>query len=118
MAIHGREAELEAVSAAIAAALDGESRPVVVVGEAGIGKSALLDAAALRADEAGLVLLRGSAVEHERDVPFALAAAVLEDHVQADELVSEHLSSADRFRHHRALRAAVDDIAGARPFAL
>ncbi|HEX8119728.1 MAG TPA: AAA family ATPase [Solirubrobacteraceae bacterium] len=141
MAIHGRDAELSAVSGAVEAALSGTSRPVVLVGEAGIGKSALVAAAAERARDAGLVLLRGRAVEPEEDVPFALAAAVLDDHADAarPETLSAHgpelaailpsvpapadgaaesLVAAERFRYHRALRALVDDIAADAPYAL
>ena len=54
---------------------------LVVVGEPGIGKTALLEAAAERAGAAGLLTLAGRAAEHEREVPFALAVAALDDHV-------------------------------------
>jgi DNA-binding CsgD family transcriptional regulator len=141
MAIHGRDAELSAVSGAIEAAVGGVSRPVVLVGEAGIGKSALLAAAADRARDAGLVVLRGRAVEPETDVPFALAAAILDDHAAAAraETLAAHgpelaailpsvaapagrpadpPAASERFRYHRALRALVDDVAADRPYAL
>ena len=59
----------------------GDSRVLVVVGEPGIGKTALLEAAAARAGAAGLLTLEGRAAEHEREVPFALAVAALDDHV-------------------------------------
>ena len=43
---------------------------VLVAGEAGIGKTALLGATAERAAAAGMLVLPGRAAEHERDVPF------------------------------------------------
>jgi DNA-binding NarL/FixJ family response regulator len=123
MALQGRDAELRAASAAIEAARGGATRPLVIVGEAGIGKTALLDALAGRAGEAGLLVVRGVAVEHEADVPFALATAVLEDH--ADDLdavlpagAASEGAGAERFRYHRALRSLLDDVAGGKPFAL
>jgi DNA-binding CsgD family transcriptional regulator len=141
MALHGRDAELAVVAGALDAALDGAWRPVVVVGEPGIGKSALLAAAAPAAAERDVAVLRGRAVADERDVPFALAAAVLDDHAGAAraetiealgaELAAvlpsaphaaggarEAVGAAERFRYHRALRALVDDLADGRPFAL
>jgi predicted ATPase len=59
----------------------GASRVIAVVGEPGIGKTALLEATAERARAAGLLALEGRAAEHERAVPFAVAVAALDDHV-------------------------------------
>src|SRR4051794_22843272 len=127
MALHGRDAELRAVSSALEAARAGAPRPLVVVGEPGIGKTALLGAAEALARDAGLLVLRSRAVERERVLPFALAAATLDD--PAGEAGSPALDAvnalgpalagpAERFRYHRALRALVDDVADGRPFAL
>ena len=54
----------------------GGSRVLAVLGEAGIGKSALLAAIAARA--APLLVAAGRAAEHERDLPFALALDALD----------------------------------------
>src|SRR4051794_29690434 len=107
MVLHGRDAEIRAVSSALEAAAAGATRAILVVGEAGIGKTALLAAATERARDGGLVVLHARAVEQERDVPFALAAAALEEHADLDELEAELHGPGERFRHHRVLRALV-----------
>ncbi len=65
----GREAELERVRAVLAAARGGRAGSLALVGEAGVGKTALLDAAAESAD--GLRVLRTRGVEAEAELPFA-----------------------------------------------
>jgi len=72
-----RERELEALSAALAAAADGAGSTVMIEGPAGIGKSRLLAAAAATARAAGLRLLEGRGIELERDVPFGVAIELL-----------------------------------------
>ncbi|MBJ7472894.1 MAG: DUF2791 family P-loop domain-containing protein, partial [Solirubrobacteraceae bacterium] len=66
----GRADELAALADGLESALQGEARAVEIVGEAGIGKTALLDALADTASRAGAVVLRGRTAEFERDVPF------------------------------------------------
>lgn len=61
-----RDAELREMAGAIAAARGGDGRLVVVEGEAGIGKSTLLDAAAEMARRDGLTVLQGRGGELER----------------------------------------------------
>lgn len=65
----GREREREAIGRALERARAGESATVVLVGEAGIGKTALLDYAADRA--AGMRVLRARGIESEAQIPFA-----------------------------------------------
>ncbi|MBB5957500.1 DNA-binding CsgD family transcriptional regulator [Saccharothrix tamanrassetensis] len=65
--LHGRSSELAVVDRLLADARAGRSGVLVVRGEAGIGKSALLDHVA--ADD--FRVLRGTAVESESVVPFA-----------------------------------------------
>ncbi|RKQ84928.1 regulatory LuxR family protein [Solirubrobacter pauli] len=120
---------------AIAEVRGGGSRVLVVVGEPGIGKTALLEAAAEQAAAAGLLTLPARAAEHEREVPFALAVAAFDDHVGSMhptrvEALGPDLGAvlpagaagavptAERFRHHRALRALVESTARERPAAL
>jgi DNA-binding CsgD family transcriptional regulator len=137
----GRDSELAAVERAVQAVRGGESRVVLISGEPGIGKTALLQAAAERAGAAGLTTLSGRAAEHEREVPFALAVAALDDHVASlhprrVEALGPALgavlpaaahgvtppaaaeAAAERFRYHRALRALVELLARERPLAL
>ncbi|MEV0148825.1 MULTISPECIES: AAA family ATPase [unclassified Nonomuraea] len=58
----GRAAELAAIDELIAASADGRGTAVMIVGEAGIGKSRLLAEAAARASAAGMEVLAGRAV--------------------------------------------------------
>ncbi|TDC22468.1 helix-turn-helix transcriptional regulator [Streptomyces sp. 8K308] len=65
----GRQAEQRAIAALLADAAAGRSGALVLRGEPGIGKTALLDHAATAAD--GLRLLRGTGIEVEAELPFA-----------------------------------------------
>ncbi|MFI6298589.1 LuxR C-terminal-related transcriptional regulator [Nonomuraea sp. NPDC050790] len=80
--LHGRAAELAAVDRIVRAAREGGSGTLVLRGEPGIGKSALLDHAAAAAEDlraprddgiqsAGLRVLRGCGIESEAELPFA-----------------------------------------------
>ena len=64
----GRESERRVIEPLIAGARVGQSGVLVLVGEAGIGKTALLDWAASRG--AGMTILRATGIEAEREVPF------------------------------------------------
>ncbi len=138
----GREDELAALDAALAEARRGAGAALALVGEAGIGKSALL--AALRERAGGMLVLDGRASEHERDVPFGVLVDALDDAVSTvhprrlealgeDRLaelaavlpaVARHLEGsagtvgrepADRFHMHRALRGLLELLGGAQP---
>jgi DNA-binding CsgD family transcriptional regulator len=50
-----------------------------MLGEAGVGKTALLDVAAERARQAGMLVLHGSGTEFEADIPYAGLNQVLLD---------------------------------------
>lgn len=70
LALHARESELASLADLIANA--GEGGGVLVVrGEAGIGKSTLLEAARGLADAAGMAVLRAAGVQSEAQLPFA-----------------------------------------------
>jgi len=103
MELLGREKELAAAGAAIAAVGEGAPRSLAVMGEAGIGKSALLLAVQERAGGAGLLVLSGRAAEHERDVPFGLVVDALDDHVAA--------------MHHRRVETVGPELAAVLPSA-
>ena len=68
-ALVGRDAELDAIDRLIEAAARGESSLLLVRGEAGIGKTRLLDRLSHRAAERRFAVLRGRATELESDVP-------------------------------------------------
>jgi DNA-binding CsgD family transcriptional regulator len=65
----GRDRERAEIQAALAQARSGESATLALVGEPGIGKTALLEYAAEHAD--GLALLRARGIESEAQIPFA-----------------------------------------------
>lgn len=67
----GRERELERIDRVLARAAAGGSGALLVTGESGIGKSALLRAAGARAEAAGATVLRASGWESEAGIPYA-----------------------------------------------
>ena len=67
--LYGRRAECDALERLLADARRSRSGVLVVRGEAGVGKSALLDHAAGRAE--GMTVLRAAGVESEAELPFA-----------------------------------------------
>jgi DNA-binding CsgD family transcriptional regulator len=84
MMLLGRRVECEALDGVLADALNGHSRAVVLRGEAGAGKSALLDYVAERV--AGWRVATAVAIESEMELPFSglhqLCAPLL-DHLDA-----------------------------------
>src|SRR3954454_5678283 len=70
MPLYGREPEMDAFDALLEG-LESHGAAVIVRGEAGIGKSALLDAVALRGQLRGMAVLRATGVPSEADLPFA-----------------------------------------------
>lgn len=69
MSFVARKAELRAIEDLLRAAADGHGGVLVVAGEAGMGKTALIDAATSGLDE--WRVLRASGTEFERDLPYA-----------------------------------------------
>src|SRR6478609_2382330 len=69
MWLRGRNAECQFLDAAVADALDGRSRAVVIRGEAGIGKSALLDHLTDQLD--GWHVARALGVEAEMELAYS-----------------------------------------------
>jgi DNA-binding CsgD family transcriptional regulator len=74
----GREAELAALTAALEAAVAGDPSVVLVSGEAGVGKTRLVEEAAGRADAEGVRVLSGSCIEMGGEgLPFGPLAHAL-----------------------------------------
>jgi predicted ATPase len=67
--LRGRASECAQLDELLAAARDGRSRALVLRGEAGIGKTALIDYVAAGAHD--LRVLRTEGVESEMELPFA-----------------------------------------------
>lgn len=72
MGLVGREREVAAVHTAMDATAAGDSRLLVLLGEAGIGKTRLLDVVTAEARQQRFEVLPGRATEHEGDVPLSL----------------------------------------------
>ncbi|RKS07136.1 regulatory LuxR family protein [Nocardiopsis sp. Huas11] len=69
--LRGRDDETARIDTVLAAARSGRSGALVLRGEAGIGKSTLLDHAEREAVAADMRVLRGAGVESESDLPYA-----------------------------------------------
>jgi DNA-binding CsgD family transcriptional regulator/tetratricopeptide (TPR) repeat protein len=76
-AMVGREDELRRLDGLVRQVAQGRAGLVWVQGEAGIGKSALVDAVAARASQAGCSVLRGAGDELEQAFPLRLMADAL-----------------------------------------
>jgi DNA-binding CsgD family transcriptional regulator len=92
----GRDAELEFVASVFDSAASTE-RALLVVAEAGVGKTALLNAAADAAASGGALILRAEGVEFEADVSFSglnqALLPLLEDFGHLNQLHRDALSS-------------------------
>jgi hypothetical protein len=75
--LRGRDAERDALFAALDSACAGHGRAVLLSGPAGIGKSALGDRVALRASERGAHVIRGRAWEFADAPPYFPMSAAL-----------------------------------------
>src|SRR5215469_18716350 len=73
--VYGRREELAAIGRLLEGMRSGRAGVLVLRGEAGIGKTALLDAASEKA--AGALVLRVTGVEPEAELPFAALHALL-----------------------------------------
>ena len=124
----GRSSECAALDRLIEAVRSGESRALVVRGDPGVGKTALLDYLAARAAAAGCRVARAAGVETEMTLAFAglhqLCAPMLDDlpHLpppQRDALRTAFGISAgpppDRFLVGLTVLSLLCDVAGQRP---
>jgi DNA-binding NarL/FixJ family response regulator len=145
MPVVGREAEIEAVAGVLDAVARGERRLLVLRGEAGIGKTRLLEVVREQAVTRRFVLLEGRATELESDVPLApvvdalesglrelpepmlrdlgeeqlgLLAGVLSGVGEAPPSRWEPTSPVERWRLHRAMRSLVSAFGAHTPVAL
>ncbi|MEU5877104.1 AAA family ATPase [Spirillospora sp. NPDC047279] len=98
MRLFGRDEEAAAIERLLQGARDGRSGALVVRGEAGIGKTALLEHAAEAAE--GVRVLRGAGIEYESGMPFAGLHLLLRKHLDRVEGLPEGQA--------RALKAALN----------
>lgn len=79
----GRDGEFELLERLPKAASEGSPEFVVVSGEAGIGKTRLLEQLSDLAGARGCLTLEGRAAEFERDLPFGLLTDALDDYLKS-----------------------------------
>ncbi|MES9537072.1 AAA family ATPase [Actinomadura sp. NPDC000600] len=125
--LYGRDGELAAIDELLGRARAGRSGVLVLRGEAGIGKSALLDHAAGAAD--GMRVLRGTGFESESGMPYAGLHLLLGRHLdriaglpegQAEALraalnMGGPEAESDRFLVGLAVLTLLSDLAEERP---
>jgi DNA-binding CsgD family transcriptional regulator len=109
----GRDVELSRLAALVDALGPGPADVLVVSGEAGIGKTALLDALGRRAAAAGHRVMRGTAVEFEAAIPFGVVEDALG--AAAAPLREGAGLTVERHRSYRALAAGLGYLAGEGP---
>lgn len=127
--IYGREQEARVLAEALQAARSGHGTALVLRGEAGIGKSALLADVADRArEDGGLLVLSALGVETERDLPFAGLHMLLAPVADRIDVLPERQAAVlhtalgtadgpvgDRFQTGIALHALLNALAAERP---
>ena len=90
MSLFGRDDELAAIAEMLSAVAT-SGAAMLFVGEPGVGKTALLDAAAAEATDAGYLVVRVAGAEFEADIGYsALMQAVLALHPYVDRLAPFH----------------------------
>ncbi|MBM3270341.1 MAG: tetratricopeptide repeat protein [Candidatus Sericytochromatia bacterium] len=77
MAVLGRDAELGKLAACLGAALDGNPQFVAVVGEVGLGKSALARQFIRSAKASGAAVLWGRGVSYEQQTGYSVVATLI-----------------------------------------
>src|SRR3954470_24768463 len=107
MELLGRDRQLASAARAIGEVRRGSGRVLGLLGEAGIGKSALLTEIGERARAAGLRVIAGRGVEHERDIPFGVICDALGEPAGTPGAIS----GTERFRRHREVAASLERLA-------
>jgi predicted ATPase len=77
-----RETELRAIDASLEAAKHGDGQLLVIEGEAGIGKSSLVERATVSAADSGFRVLSARCSELEREYPYGLVTGLFEPLLQ------------------------------------
>lgn len=95
-ALVGRERELSLLEDSLLASLRGDGGVVIVGGEAGTGKTRLVNALASRARTLGCTVVSGACSEAELSLPYLPFLEAIGNHLQTEDLVQlrERLGSA------------------------
>lgn len=129
--IRGRSREVRSLERAVDRVRDGHGLTLVIEGEAGIGKTALIDVLLDRAGDRGFTIWQAKAQEFEQDRPFASLRTAVEDRHRNRILQQLETAqpTADRsdgwvdnteigFRVIDTLVDTVDEVTSTRPLAL
>ena len=100
-----RESELARIEALLGEVQAGSGRLLTIEGEAGAGKTALLEAAARLAAQRNMRVLRARGGEFERDFPYGVMRQLFEP------LLADEAARADLLRGSAALAAPVFELA-------
>ncbi len=118
----GRTEEISVIEREIEAALDGASRIVLLVGEAGLGKTRVLDELGPRWRARGAVVLRGQFFAYEGDRPppletfeWMLAKSDVADPTIGMQPGARGLESGDKWQRFAALAKSIVARANGRP---
>jgi class 3 adenylate cyclase/tetratricopeptide (TPR) repeat protein len=84
--LYGREIEISAIDDYVAKTKRGESRLMLITGEAGSGKSVLLEYASSRFDESKIRVLKSNCFEHMSNTPLFPVADIMK---QAVDIIPE-----------------------------
>jgi DNA-binding NarL/FixJ family response regulator len=141
----GRDGELQLVEDVLDAACDGNPGFVLVSGEAGIGKTRLLQELAEIAVARRCLTLEGRAAEFERELPFGVLTHALDAYLRSldaraldrlatdrlgalaavfpslrdlNEAVEYPISAQERFRVYQAVRELIERLAARSPLVL
>jgi len=80
-----REAELAAIETSLHATAAGEGGLLMIEGEAGAGKTALLEEGVGRAERLGIKVLRARGGEYEREFPYGVVRQLFEPVLERDD---------------------------------
>ena len=140
----GRVEEVDALNRAVSGLAESGASSLAILGEPGIGKTRLIAELGTVADDAGQIVLSGSASELEVDLPFWVFVDALDEYVAAleprrlesiDEAVRAELARVlpslseyaqpgevaiqdERYRAHRASRELLERLAATKPLVL
>jgi len=141
----GRDGEIHLLQQVLLEASDGDAGFVLVTGEAGIGKTRLLEELVDIATAHGCLTLMGRAAEFDTELPFGLftdafdaylasldtqaldrlavdrlgaLATVFPSLREIDDAVEYPASATERYRVHRAVRELMERLAARRPLVL
>ncbi|MEK6208347.1 MAG: AAA family ATPase [Chloroflexota bacterium] len=117
----GREAELEQLDALLRESLGGRGRTALISGEAGVGKTALVNEFLQRARAEGARVLAGECTEIDARRPFGPFMDVARATNRAAQLPvasGDLAGEADRYRLYAAFTALLADLARERPITI